>query len=177
MIFAKAGDLCKHLIEQGFTIRSYQEEDPAKAVDAEVEIRPNVVVQIGYGASIEYGLTVEPHHQKRANSGFHHVGYYDNLDSLIGALKKVCPQISLGTWKEIIVSIAVSKGEFETKDLYKELEKHPKTQTNGNYKAKIRQTLRNSDLFKRTAKGRWALVQDIAAKNEAGFGLENLAAV
>ena len=174
-MIARAAELYKHLLEQGFVMRGYQEEDQSKDLDAEVEIHPNVVVQIGYNQEVEYGLTIEPHNKKRTNSGFRHIGYYNHLEPLIVALKNVCPETTLGTWKEILVEVISKKNEFHLKELYAALENHPKTKNTRNYREKIRQTLRDTKLFKRTASGRYAILIEEEEKPEITINFSNMA--
>jgi len=140
MIF-KARDLYDHLMLNGFVVKSHQEQNIQKGEDAEVVLDQNIVIQIGYDHKVEFGLTIEPRKQKRVNSDFYHVGYYNHIDSLVEALRKVCPEIETGTWCEVLTKVVSDKQEFRLKELYKMLENHPKLRSNNNYHAKIRQTV------------------------------------
>jgi len=166
-MIAKATELFNHLFLLGFKVEKYQEEDPEKAQDAEVILKNHVVIQIGYGKEIEYGLTMEPNRQKRANSGFRHIGYYTELESLLKDLRKVCEQNPMGSWRSIIRAMAEMHGEFDLDMLYKALENHPKAQGTRTYKDKIRQILGDRKTFVNVGPGRYALLSHVEKMLEA----------
>lgn len=61
------------------------------------------------------------------------------------------------TWANLLHS-AFRSGEVKTlKELYATFRYHPKTRTNPNYEAKIRQTLQLDERFRRIVRGRWGL--------------------
>ena len=74
----------------GFAVKAWQEEDQALERDAEIEILPNLVVQIDTSSGQhEYSLTVEAYRtQQERNTAFRHVGYFMGLDALLDALRR-----------------------------------------------------------------------------------------
>lgn len=83
-------DLASQLLLKGFVVETVQEEDESLLLDAEIQIAPDIVVQIDWsGRRPEYGVTVEPRRVKREYSDFHHVGYVETLDSLFTMLERV----------------------------------------------------------------------------------------
>jgi hypothetical protein len=87
-----AEDLKAELETRGFNVNHVQEEDVYRGFDAEVHVAPNIVIQIDLsGTTPEFGATVEAFQKKRKDSGFRHIGYFENATALFDAIKHFIP--------------------------------------------------------------------------------------
>jgi hypothetical protein len=62
------------------------------------------------------------------------------------------------TWRSLVLGFARERKTFTLADLYEAFDGHPRAGINGNYKAKLRQIVRDEATFERYARGRYAVV-------------------
>lgn len=61
------------------------------------------------------------------------------------------------SWRDSVYAFLHENGEASLDDLYDAFRDSPRTNTNPNWQAKIRQTVQNDRYFRRTARGRYAI--------------------
>ena len=111
---------------------------------------------------------------ERNNVQYAHKNFVPIVHEYIMVLKKIAPYIidfslpkkyegdirdsASATWRDVVVAVMNKLGgKADLESIYREIEGYKKTYNNSNWKAKIRQTLQQYNLFESSERGVWQL--------------------